>query len=241
VAIDLHRADTRSAVLLAHPSSHPVHLTSLENGVEQTRDFAAHAKANLPQSDVRPVGAIHRVLTHADISDYLATQQKQWFTGLQQEHANYARAVAQAKEKAGTFGTMFGANPEEGLTKPAPLPDVDSFRLPGLMIIEMPQRMNGGATMSLADLMQTRALTKSRGLRLHMDGARLWDVVEALGCPLRDICSYFDSVYVSFYKGIGSIGGAMLLGDTDFCARARLARHQRGGAAFTLMPVRLIH
>ena len=68
-------------------------------------------------------------------------------------------------------------------------------------MIELPQRMNGGATVLFEELAQISALCRERGVRLHCDGARLWEVAPFSGRPLPEICALFDSVYVSFYKG----------------------------------------
>lgn len=46
----------------------------------------------------------------------------------------------------------------------------------------------------------------------------------------------FDSVYVSFYKGLGGLSGAMLLGDLDFCSEARVWLRRFGGNLYTLLP-----
>ena len=53
---------------------------------------------------------------------------------------------------------------------------------------------------------------------------------------LRDISKPFDSVYVSFYKGIGGIAGAMLLGNEEFCSESRMWLRRFGGNLYTLLP-----
>ena len=49
-----------------------------------------------------------------------------------------------------------------------------------------------------------------------MDGARLWEAMSGFGKDPHEVAMGFDSVYVSFYKGIGGLGGAMLLGGVNF-------------------------
>ena len=44
------------------------------------------------------------------------------------------------------------------------------------LVIELPQRMNGGATISYDDLLSTRKIAVAQGVHMHMDGARLWEV-----------------------------------------------------------------
>jgi threonine aldolase len=70
-----------------------------------------------------------------------------------------------------------------------------------------------------------------------MDGARLWEAREHYApATYADVCAQFDSVYVSFYKGIGALAGAMLLGPEDFIAEARIWRRRHGGTLVQLHP-----
>eukprot|EP00040_Diaphanoeca_grandis_P017024 m.88346 g.88346 ORF g.88346 m.88346 type:complete len:738 (+) comp26184_c0_seq1:206-2419(+) len=107
---------------------------------------------------------------------------------------------------------------------------------PAVIVVEIPQRMNGGATMSFEDLRQLRAICQERKIHMHMDGARLWEVQPYYGRSLSEICGLFDSVYVSFYKGLGALSGAMLLGDEAFIESAKGWRHRLGGQPYTFMP-----
>ena len=98
------------------------------------------------------------------------------------------------------------------------------------VFLELPQRHAGGALPSWDELTAIKAAAKARGARLHIDGARLWTCVEAYeGQTLADICDGTDSIYVSFYKDIGALGGAALAGSTEFIAAARTWRHRLGG------------
>lgn len=107
---------------------------------------------------------------------------------------------------------------------------------PAVIVIEIPQRMNGGTTISFDDLRQLRTLCTKRKIHLHMDGARVWEALPYYGRPLQEICALFDSVYVSFYKGLGAMAGAMLAGDGAFINRAKGWRHRLGGQPFTFTP-----
>ena len=69
-----------------------------------------------------------------------------------------------------------------------------------------------------------------------MDGARLWESAPFYDCPYAEIASLFDSVYVSFYKGIGAIAGAALVGPEDFIAEARIWQRRHGGNLVHLYP-----
>jgi threonine aldolase len=80
------------------------------------------------------------------------------------------------------------------------------------------------------------ALARDRGAAVHLDGARLWESGPFYGRPLADIAGLFDTVYVSFYKGLGAPAGSMLLGEADVIAEARVWRHRHGGTLFKLWP-----
>ncbi|MFY0578791.1 beta-eliminating lyase-related protein [Cystobacter fuscus] len=73
-------------------------------------------------------------------------------------------------------------------------------------------------------------------MKLHMDGARLWESQPFYGRSYADICRGFDSVYVSFYKMVGALGGAMVVGGKDFIRTARMWRHRHGGNLFQMLP-----
>src|SRR5205823_12945610 len=76
------------------------------------------------------------------------------------------------------------------------------------------------------------------GVKLHLDGARLWEAREFYAPKtLAEIAALFDSVYVSFYKGIGALAGAMLLGSQDFIGEARVWRRRQGGTLVQLHPL----
>jgi threonine aldolase len=105
-------------------------------------------------------------------------------------------------------------------------------------LIELPAREIGGRLPPWDELGQIAAQARSRNVKLHMDGARLWEAREAYTPhSFADICAHFDSVYVSFYKGIGALAGAMLLGPEDFIAEARIWRRRQGGTLVQLHPL----
>ena len=71
---------------------------------------------------------------------------------------------------------------------------------------------------------------------LHMDGARLWESGPFYDRPYAEIAGLFDSVYVSFYKGLAGITGAILAGTRDFIAEARVWQRRQGGNLFHMYP-----
>ena len=104
------------------------------------------------------------------------------------------------------------------------------------LLLELPQREIGGQLPEWDDLMAQTAWARKRGAGVHMDGARLWEAAPYYGRSYAEVAALFDTVYVSFYKGIGGISGAMLLGPADFIAEARVWRRRHGGTLFHLAP-----
>jgi threonine aldolase len=104
------------------------------------------------------------------------------------------------------------------------------------LLIELPIREAGGQLPTWEQLEGLKAAVAVRGTRLHLDGARLWESAAFYGRSYAEICAGFDSVYVSFYKGIGALTGAMLLGPEDFIEEAAVWQRRSGGNLFTLTP-----
>ena len=80
---------------------------------------------------------------------------------------------------------------------------------------------------------------RASAIPFHLDGARLWEAQPFYKRPFTEITALFDSVYVSFYKGLGGFGGAMLLGNAPFIDEARTWRHTYGGNVFAAAPYAL--
>ena len=104
------------------------------------------------------------------------------------------------------------------------------------VLLELPQREIGGRLPAWDDLVAQVELVRSRGAAVHLDGARLWESAPFYGRALDEIAGLFDSVYVSFYKGLGGLTGSVLLGDAELIGEARAWRHRHGGTLFKLWP-----
>ncbi len=83
---------------------------------------------------------------------------------------------------------------------------------PAALLIELPQRDLGGQQPDWADLQAQIGWARGRGAAVHLDGARLWESAAGYGRPLREIADPFDTVYVSFYKGLGALAGCCVAG-----------------------------
>jgi threonine aldolase len=99
----------------------------------------------------------------------------------------------------------------------------------GAVALEIPMREIGGQLSSWDELDAIKAHCRERGAHLHMDGARLWEAQAGYRRSAAEIAAGFDSVYVSLYKGIGGLGGAMLAGSREFVARASEWMKRQGG------------
>lgn len=103
------------------------------------------------------------------------------------------------------------------------------------LLVELPAREIGGQLPGWEDLVGLSEMCRARGIRLHLDGARVWQAAPAYGRSLAEIAALFDSVYVSFYKDVGALPGAMLLGPEDFIAEAAVWQRRQGGTLYTAM------
>ena len=107
---------------------------------------------------------------------------------------------------------------------------------PGALLIELPQRDLGGQQPDWDDLRAQTEWASERGAAAHLDGARLWESAAGYGRPLAEIAALFDTVYVSFYKGIGALAGCCLAGPADVLAEVREWRKRMGGTLHGLWP-----
>jgi threonine aldolase len=112
-------------------------------------------------------------------------------------------------------------------------PDGD---VPGIVTVELPLRRGGYRLPEWSELRAISAWCRERGIPLHVDGARLWEAAAHYGRPLADIAALADSVYVSFYKGLGGLAGCVLAGTQDFIAETAPWRTRLAGNVHTLYP-----
>ena len=103
-------------------------------------------------------------------------------------------------------------------------------------IIELPAREIGGQLPVWEELKKIKQTAKEKEIFLHLDGARIWETKAFYEKDYAEICANFDSVYVSFYKGIGALTGAMLLGSAEFIEQSRIWLRRFGGNLYQLHP-----
>jgi threonine aldolase len=87
----------------------------------------------------------------------------------------------------------------------------------------------GGRVYPLEKIREVRAFCDRHGLKLHLDGARIWNAHVASGVPLSEIATPFDTVSVCLSKGLGAPVGSLVVADAATIALARRARKLYGG------------
>jgi threonine aldolase len=115
--------------------------------------------------------------------------------------------------------------------------DLDALgQMPGAIFLELPYRPLGGELPAWDELLAIQAWAAERTIPFHVDGARIWQCRPFYRRSYRQIVALFDSLYVSFYKDIGGLCGAMLLGPASFIEEARVWQIRHGGRLKTLRP-----
>jgi len=107
--------------------------------------------------------------------------------------------------------------------------DDDHVARVSLLCLENTHNRHGGAIVPLARLEALSAAARERGLRVHLDGARLWNASVATGVPVREWAARVDSLTMCFSKGLGAPVGSILIGPGDLVRSARRTRKQWGG------------
>ncbi|WP_263262424.1 beta-eliminating lyase-related protein [Pseudomonas sp. RIT-PI-S] len=105
------------------------------------------------------------------------------------------------------------------------------------LVTELPAREIGGQLPDWDELQALKSAAKDTDTPLHMDGARLWETRAFYQRSYAQIAEGFASVYVSAYKGLGGIAGALLAGDADFIEQARVWRRRLGGTLIKQGPM----
>ena len=86
-----------------------------------------------------------------------------------------------------------------------------------------------GKVLPLAYLAKARDFVNEHGLKLHLDGARVYNAATALNVDITEIAKHFDSMTICLSKGLGAPIGSLLLGSKELIAKARRWRKVLGG------------
>ncbi|HSW48577.1 MAG TPA: GntG family PLP-dependent aldolase [Bryobacteraceae bacterium] len=99
----------------------------------------------------------------------------------------------------------------------------------GVVELENTHNMAGGAVMPLDVMNEICDGVHSLGLKVHLDGARIFNAATYLGRPVSDLAAGADTVMFCLSKGLCAPVGSLLVGDADAIARGRLYRKRLGG------------
>lgn len=97
-------------------------------------------------------------------------------------------------------------------------------------VIENTINKGGGVYYSLEQLKALSQLFKKQNIKVHLDGARIFNAVAETGDGLVSVAELFETVSFCLSKGLGAPAGSMLLGSTEIIAEARRVRNKLGGA-----------
>ncbi len=122
-------------------------------------------------------------------------------------------------------GGLFVAEDVEAAIKPR------AYYCPNtsLVVVENTHNRAGGRVFPQDDVRAIGAVAKNNDLRLHLDGARLWNAAVAAKCTPAELCSVFDSVAVCFSKGLGAPVGSAIAGSRTIIDKALRFRKMLGG------------
>ncbi len=98
-----------------------------------------------------------------------------------------------------------------------------------LICLENTHNRCGGVALTPAYMGAVAGLARERGLKVHLDGARLFNAAVALGVDARELTQHVDSVQFCLSKGLAAPVGSILAGDAETIARARRVRKMVGG------------
>ena len=98
-----------------------------------------------------------------------------------------------------------------------------------LVCLETPHNLNGGLPLGCNYIRQVAALAHARGAYLHLDAARLFNAVVALGVDAAEICRETDSVQFCLSKGLAAPVGSVVAGSHEFIQKVRARRQMLGG------------
>jgi len=99
-----------------------------------------------------------------------------------------------------------------------------------LLCLENTHNNCGGSVITVDETTAAADLAHRRGLRVHLDGARIFNAAVALGVEARELCASVDTVQFCFSKGLAAPVGSILCGSAETVAKARRARKLLGGA-----------
>ncbi len=135
-----------------------------------------------------------------------------------------ANSLASVKLLTGDLGKITTAQIAESINP-------DDVHAPETTLVSLENTMNkgGGSIYTLDEIKPIHALCKEKGLKLHLDGARLFNALVETGESPADWGAHFDTISICLSKGLGCPIGSLLLGTKSDIKRARKVRKVFGG------------
>ena len=130
----------------------------------------------------------------------------------------------QIRPLPGKYGILDVKQVEEAIR-----PKNHHFPQTRLIVLENTHNRWGGTIYPLEEIKKMRQMADRYGLRMHLDGARLWNASVATGISLKEYAQYFDSVSLCFSKGLGAPVGSIIVGSKEVIEQAHYYRKVYGG------------
>jgi threonine aldolase len=124
----------------------------------------------------------------------------------------------------GTNGKITAAQIEAAIK-----PVFDWLPISKLVVLENTCNKGGGSYYTLEEIEPIQQLCQDKGLKLHLDGARLFNALVETGESTQEVGRLFDSISICLSKGLGAPVGSVLIGNADFIRQARRVRKVMGG------------
>lgn len=99
-----------------------------------------------------------------------------------------------------------------------------------LVVVENTQNRGGGSVWPIEQIQRVSTAAREHGLKVHLDGARIWNACTATGLKPSDYAQHFDTISCCFSKGLGAPVGSAVCGDEATIARVHRFRKMFGGA-----------
>ena len=135
-----------------------------------------------------------------------------------------ANSMASVKLLTGDLGKITASQVAESINP-------DDVHAPETTLVSLENTMNkgGGSIYTLDEVRPIQALCQEKGLKLHLDGARLFNALVETGESPADWGAQFDTISICLSKGLGCPIGSVLLGTKADIKRAKKVRKVFGG------------
>ncbi len=124
---------------------------------------------------------------------------------------------------------------ENGVITPEQVEDAirpsSAYYMPRTKVIEVENTHNvaGGVVHPIENIKALKTLADKHNLKMHLDGARLWNASVATGISVAEYSSYFDTISVCLSKGLGAPVGSIIMGENGMIEEAFRVRKSWGG------------